>query len=493
MARFNLKMLKRNATVNRAGGKAFTQSPELRLASLLLSSFAQDQFYRSAEQSFDELKQLLTEVDPAFAARAAVYARHEFGMRSITHVLAAELAPYASGKPWAKGFYDRIVRRPDDMTEILAYYFAQEGNKTVPNALRVGFARAFDRFDGYQLAKYRKGGKQVKLVDVVNLVHPVPTQRNAKVLQELVDGTLRSTETWESKLSRAGQVATTEQERDELKGRAWADLLRDNKLGYFALLRNLRNLMAQAPELLSEVCDQLTDRQRIKRSLVLPFRFTAAMRAAQEATVELPAGATHGKTEVLRALNRAVDLALDNVPRFPGKTLVILDDSGSMTWSKNRNGKSPMEIGSLFAAILLKSNDADLIRFSSEASYRRFNPDDATLSIAERLVAGAAAGGTNMEAALKTANRSYDRIVLLSDMQAWMQEQGTTRAFADYRKRHRANPFVYSFDLQGYGSLQFPEERVFCLAGFSDKVFDILRLLETDRDALVRTIENVSL
>jgi hypothetical protein len=52
---------------------------------------------------------------------------------------------------------------------------------------------------------------------------------------------------------------------------------------------------------------------------------------------------------------------------------------------------------------------------------------------------------------------------------------------------------VYSFDLQGYGSLQFPEQNVFALAGFSDKVFDLMQLLETDRIALIREIEKSEL
>jgi 60 kDa SS-A/Ro ribonucleoprotein len=93
MARFNLFTRKRNQTVNLAGGNAFAQSPKMQLASLLLTSFAQDQYYRSANQSFDELKALLAKVEPEFAAKAAIYARTVYGMRSITHVLAAELAP----------------------------------------------------------------------------------------------------------------------------------------------------------------------------------------------------------------------------------------------------------------------------------------------------------------------------------------------------------------------------------------------------------------
>lgn len=78
-------------------------------------------------------------------------------------------------------------------------------------------------------------------------------------------------------------------------------------------------------------------------------------------------------------------------------------------------------------------------------------------------------------------------------MQGWMGVGTPGGVFAQYKKRNETNPFVYSFDLAAYGSLQLPESKVFCLAGFSDKVFDIMKLLESDRRALVNTIRAVPL
>ena len=120
MSRFNTNSGKSRIT-NLAGGEAYKSSPELSLVSILLTSFAQDQYYRSADDTFEELKSLLKSVDPVFAAKAAVFARNEFGMRSISHVLAAELSPMITGKEWARSFFNRIVRRPDDMIEIRSY------------------------------------------------------------------------------------------------------------------------------------------------------------------------------------------------------------------------------------------------------------------------------------------------------------------------------------------------------------------------------------
>ncbi len=486
MALFNFKTSVGNKTRNFAGGHAFVQTPQIQLVSILLTSFAQDQFYRTATSTFDDIIKLLPMVDAQFAAKAAVFARNEYGMRSITHVLAAELAAHASGQPWSKSFYDRIVRRPDDMLEIAAYYFGK-GGKTLPNAMKKGFASAFARFDAYQLARYRGEQKAVKLVDLVNLVRPVPNERNALALKQLVQGELKSQATWEAKLSKAGQMAETDGEKGELKAAVWVELLQDGKLGYPALLRNLRNIAEQAPDMTGEVVRQLTNRARIRQSMVLPFQFLSAIDAINDLN-------TGNKRAILHALNQALELSLDNVPRFEGRTLVVLDDSGSMTGGRRvYASRTPIQIGALFAAALFKANDADLMRFSDDASYVRENPSDSLSGIADRLVKNARSAGTNFHAVFLALNKQYDRIIILSDMQGWMQGGAPTTSFTEYRRKHAANPFVFSFDLQGYGSLQFPEQNVFAVAGFSDKVFDIMQLLETDRLALIREIEKVEL
>ena len=108
------------------------------------------------------------------------------------------------------------------------------------------------------------------------------------------------------------------------------------------------------------------------------------------------------------------------------------------------------------------------------------------------------AAGTNFNSVFDRARKAYGRIVILSDMQGWLAGGykiggAPTEAFARYRRRTGADPQVYSFDLQGYGTLMFPERNVYALAGFSEKVFDVMAMLERDREALVHEIEAVQL
>lgn len=475
--RFNLApLLPRHRTLNRAGGDAFVVDDRFALASLVLTSFVQNQPYRSASGAMDETRRLIAAIpDKRFAAQTALYARDRFGLRSISHVVAAEIARNVKGEPWTKAFFDRLVVRVDDVTETLALYLATYG-RPIPNSLKKGLGAALARFDAHALAKYRAEGKSLSLVDAVNLLHPPHTD----ALGALVRGTLAPAETWETRLSAAGQA--DEGIVEAAKADAWADLVGSGRIGYFALLRNLRNLMTQAPEVLDDALALLVDEQRIRGSRVLPFRYATAMQEIGKTG--------HVRTrDVLAALSAALDTSLANVPALPGRTLVALDDSGSMA------GR-PIQIASVFAAVLAKRSGADLVRFSDDAAYVPYLPSEPTATLAQRLVDGARMAGTNFHAPLVLATRAraaYDRIVVLSDMQGWIGHNAPTSTLAAYEKATKVRPFVYSFDVAGYGSLQLPQERVFCLAGVSEKVFDVMGLLEEDRHALVNAISAIPL
>ncbi len=479
MSRFNMPVSTANRTVNYAGGEAFTQDPKLELASLLLTSFLKDQHYRSGDETVERIRELIDQLpDKSFAAKAALYARTKYGMRSVSHVVAREIAR-VSGASWTARFFDKIVYRPDDLTEILSLYWAtNNGKKTIPHAMKKGFAAALHRLDGYQLAKYRGQQKAVKLVDATNLFHPQATE----ALTALIEDRLKSTDTWESKLTQAGQMAETEDRVAELKSEAWAELIRTRKIGYFALLRNLRNLLEQCPEVIDEAVAMLTDERLISTSLVLPFRYTTAI----DALMQAEGVDTLKVRQVIQAINRAVDISLKNVPHFPGRTLVALDTSSSMMGQ-------PIKIGALFAAILYKANAADLMTFDESARCVNLNPSDSTLSLAGMIERGATGGGTNFHAIFHEATKAYDRIIILSDMQGWIGYDAPTASFEAYKRRTKANPHVFSFDLQGYGTLQLPQPQVYCLAGFSEKTLDLMKMLEEDRHALVRQIEAVEL
>lgn len=479
MSKFNTKKIS-TKTVNLAGGEAFQESPKLELVSILLTSFVKDSFYRSEKGGIKQLKDVISQIgDKKFVGKAAVYARNKFGMRSISHLVAAELAEQVKGQEWTKAFFDKVVHRPDDMTEILALYRKNTDTNSITNPMKKGFASALQRFDEYQLEKYLRDNSEVNLLDVVNVSHPAHTV----AIKKLIKGTLKKAATWENKLSEAGREAEDEEDKAELKGAAWAKLIETRRLGYFALLKNLRNIIKDAPDSLDDALEMLTDKTLIKKSLVLPFRYTTAYQ-------EIANAGLSGKLsrQVLGALNQAVDIAVSNVPELPGNTAVVLDISGSM-------GGKPIQIGSLFAAVLAKANNADIYTFASRAHSFNYNREDSTITIADQLVKffHEHSGGTDFNIIFPYLKQSYDRVIILSDMQGWIGYYNPTKTLRAYETKYDVKPWVYSFDLAGYGTLQFPEARVAALAGFSEKIFDVMKLVEQDKQALINEINKVIL
>ena len=243
------------------------------------------------------------------------------------------------------------------------------------------------------------------------------------------------------------------------------------------------------PEFINQVCNILTNKNRIEKSLVFPFRYLSAYNELNE---------LNGKhvRQVLSSLSEAIDISCRNVPVFDGETLVVADFSGSMGEGVDSfKGKA-----SVLGTVLAKSSNADFMIFGDDAKYVNINTTDSTLSTVQNLLTLNTGNseiqvgyGTNLNSVFQKADKAYNRIVILSDMQAWIGWSAPTLSFACYRYKYNANPYIYSIDLAGYGTLQFPEKKVFCLAGFSDKIFDTMKVMEKDQRTLVNEIEKIEL
>ncbi len=455
MSRFNLTV-KPTATSNRAGGHAYALDDKAALTILAFCSHIKDEFYRSADDTVKELQALASRVEPKFVANLALYTRHEVGNRSVTHLLAGEVSKRVKGETWTKDFFRNIVRRPDDMLEIVGYI---GGEKKLPNAMKKGFAQALQGFSEYQLAKYKAKGKSLNLYDLVNITHPNPTS----AITKLMNGTLKAADTWETAVSAAGSDA-------EKKKDAWKELVMEKKLKPLALLRNINNIVAVADDkMIDELCRQLAAVDKD----VFPFQFFTALK-----------NITTQDRRVLKALSEGCDASLANVPELAGKTLIALDKSGSM------NGR-PLELAIPMASALFKKSNADLVLFDDHRSDIRLLPTDSTIGIMQQIanVAGQRQGGTNFEAILSGISKAYDNIIVLSDMQGWAEQAPMHQSYNQYKARSGANPNLFMFDTNGLGTLKFAQRDVFLLGGVSDKVFDVLNYINK-RDSIVKLVED---
>lgn len=285
--------------------------------SVMANLLWEDEFYESGEKIADRVKNLAARVAPADLAHVAIEAR-ENGLRHVPLLLLTQLAKVGSGDGLVSRTIERVIRRADELAELVSLYWKVNPRKNGKNAplskqMKEGLARAFTKFDEYQLAKYNRDA-DVKLRDVLFLSHAKGKDENQKrVFEKLVSNDLATPDTWETQLSSGkGKRETFER------------LMAEKKLGYMALLRNLRN-MKEAGVPKATVREYLMTRA-FGIDMVFPFRFIAAAKAVPE-------------------WEDIIDEAFLNHmayrQKLPGKTIVVIDVSGSM-YGGNMSAKSDM-------------------------------------------------------------------------------------------------------------------------------------------------------
>lgn len=478
MARFSTRTPSARipTTTNVAGGTSYEIDAKTELTLTVLSSLLKDTYYESSDKRLERIRGLIPQVPIEYVAKLAVYVRKVYGLRSVSHVLAAEVAhdPRAKGSDWLRRMISGVVKRPDDAQEIVAYTVERWG-KPIPNAMKKGLAHRLARFDAYQLGKYKGRGHKVNLYDVVNLVHPPRTE----AIDALMNGTLLAPDTWEVALTAS---------RGEDKGAIWEQLVVDDALPYFATLRNLRNIAEYAPQALPLALTKVSDPNQITESLVMPFRYVTASRAVQQAYDEGKITERQGH-QIMAALTTAIDHSLSNVPEFSGKTLLAIDGSGSMTWTSS--GEQPADNAALFAAAFVKRNpDTTVVVFDNRASVVLCKPHLPVADIAQAIRGKCCGGGTNFDSVFAVVNPSdYDRAIFLTDQETWGHsrsplgynpwDEDMRRFEPGYARALREIEQVIIWDLTGYGNLSMPKDKHIGLGGFSDRCFDLLKVLDT--------------
>lgn len=313
MARLNVP---RSSVRTHEGGKAKHINAEQQLRrSVMACMLWEDQFYEDGRTIADRITETIPMVEPEKVAQIAIDARGKMKLRHVPLLIAREMARLPKHKAFVSYVLGEVIQRPDELTEFLAIYW-KDGKQVLSGQVKKGLAKAFVKFNAYQLAKYNRGDA-IKLRDVLFLCHAKPVDKEQEdVWKKLVDGTLETPDTWEVALSSGGD-----------KRKHWERLLGENKLGALALLRNLRNMHTVGVD-----TGLIRNALRLcKADRVLPFRFISAARYAPQWEPEL-------EELMLKCLGVQ--------DKIPGHTVMLLDVSGSM---KNQvSGRS--EISRLDAA-----------------------------------------------------------------------------------------------------------------------------------------------
>jgi hypothetical protein len=493
------------------GGAGYVHDAKSELFLLAVANFVgEDTFYEKAadrDRRYANLVQAVAVADPEWTGRFLRWLRSEANMRSASLIGALEAAKamLAANIPGARGIVNSVLQRADEPGEALAYWTSTSG-RAVPKPVKRGIADAVARlYTQRSLLKYDTASHAFRFADVIDLVHPAPAAdkpwqgdlfthaldrrhcrdtdtpaalttlaANAALRRAAVDdpsvlldaaALARAGMTWEDALSLAGASLD--------KARLWTALI--PTMGYMALLRNLRNFdQAGVPdEVATEVATTLADPAQVARSRQLPYRFLAAYEQAPS-------------LRWAQALDQALQLALANLPALPGRSLILVDTSSSMSslGFSARSTMSPVKAAAVFGVTLAaRGEQVDLHGFADGVFRHKVPAGASVIREVDRFVnrVGEVGHGTRIAESVKATLRGHDRVFVISDMQTFAPGPHTGNV-TDVVPR--TTP-LYGFNLGGYRKTAFDTGTTNRIefGGLTDATFRMIPLLEAGRNA----------
>lgn len=423
-----------NTSTNFGGVAVPTISVESQLTRLTLAHMLyENQFYIDGIASADLMKSLVTKADPKFVSALAKEARTRFKLRHVPLLLARELA--RTGRISANDLND-VIQRPDEMSEFLSIYW-KDGKTPLSNQVKKGLGKAFSKFNEYQLAKWDKNSSAISMRDVMFLTHPKPVdQAQAILFNKVANKALETPDTWETNLSAGADKKET-----------FERLMADKKLGALAFLRNLRN-MVQAGISESTIRGYSSTLDVTK---VLPFRYVAAARIMPQFE------------DMLEAMMLK---SLEVHEKLPGKTVLLIDVSGSMFGAKV-SGKSDLDRFDAAAALAVLCREiceeVEIYSFSNQCVRV---PARRGFALIEAINRSQSHSGTDTGGAVRSvnANTKYDRCIVFTD------EQSQTSVSKPKGAGYVVNVAAYQ---NGINSGDWTT-----ITGFSEAIIDYIQLFE---------------
>ena len=482
------------------GGTVWKPDPKTQLyLKAATFMFGEDAYYQSHQSRLDTFKEIfdpIAKIDPNFVLDLVYYMRHELHVRTASVWMLVRLAYLnrETGMIKRKDFAD-CIGRADEILEALA--ISNDLNKEfqfkskMPNMVRHGLNLAFARFTPYQIMKYRSSKNKVAMRDAIKLLHPAPNSPELdQAYRNCIDNTAGefSENTWENIISLRG---SNQQSWDE------AVVV----MPYMATLRNLRNIISNCSDASFELAmRRIRDPDLIKRSKLYPFRFWTALEQIEVITHHREDYLTFEENERISharsIVSHALEQSADNLPRIEGRTLVIVDISGSM--SKHISTKSTVacrDIARIMGAIAHKIfPQSRLCVFAEGYDYIQLDRDMTITDRVKKIMEIEPGGATYIEPVFRDLVRgheAYDRIVVLSDMQ--IADSNMEDTWNRY-KEIAPNCKLYSVDLVGYTDIIVRQNRykimdvrtisdpnVYPIAGWSEGIFKYIAAMEESR------------
>lgn len=371
------------------GGVATRTGAENELRrSVLTCMLWENTFYETGTEIASRIGDLASQVEPEVVAKLAIEARDKMQLRHVPLFLVRVLASRRGNGKLVAETLEHVVQRADEIAEFMKMYWTPK-KTPISAGVKKGLARAFEKFNEYQLAKYDRA-QEVRLRDVMFMVHPKPvTDEQARMWKRLAAGELEIPDTWETELSSGKD-----------KKQTFERLIVEGKLGGLALLRNLRGMLAAG-------VDEGLIKERLQKGCgrALPFRFITAARYAPRLESEIEA---------------AMLMGVEGVEELKGRTGLLVDVSGSMDWGITGKSETTRIDAACGLGILLReiAEDIEVATFSNEVV---IVPSRRGFALRDAITGSQGHGGTELKKALTTLQRQWDdvdRVIVITDEQS---------------------------------------------------------------------------
>jgi 60 kDa SS-A/Ro ribonucleoprotein len=384
---------KRASLVTHEGAPArhITVLAQLR-RSVLSCLLWESEFYEDGEEIGKRIADLTVQCIPEDVVALAIEAREQMHLRHVPLLLLRELArhPRMKERPQLLSkAMARVLQRADEPAEFLALYW-KDRKQPLSKQVKRGLAWSMRRFSEFELAKYNRDA-EVTPRDVLFMSHAKPKDdAQAEVWKKLAANELAIPDTWEVQLSAGADKKET-----------FERLIREKKLGYFALIRNLRN-MEQAGVDVQLIRNAILDRKGGAEK-ILPFRYIAAARYAKQFEPQL---------------DSAMQAALAELPKLAGTTIVLVDNSGSMAARLSR--KSDMTRADAAAGVAIVARGVcEAVRIFAFSDNCVEVPPRTGMALRDAIHAATRMGSTQLGAAVKmVSDLSHDRLIVVTDEQS---------------------------------------------------------------------------
>lgn len=361
----------------------------------------------------------------------------------------------------------------------------------------------------------------------------------------------------EKEMTKAGQTTKDMTEKDKLEAKKEAiTSVIDNVKGMpiMNLLRNLRNILLYAPDKVKDVCEQLVIKDKIINSRLLPFRFATAYAEIEKMEYDIESSSDksaikfetekavnnctetefeQNKERILESIEKAIEISCLNIPKLEGNVAILVDDSGSMrgdagfgssrvsAFSKTKTSM----VAHLFASMVMSRQENvyvglfgdTLLNVPVKRDMRLLDYTTWHYNEGEKCGGATEQGIYDFMTQVVKEKKKIDNIIVFSDCQignkntkgygnndkyftAWYGMDTSARSkhfhevFKEFRKINpNSNFIVVNLRQNGSTSVFDRSQRILNIAGWSDKIFDVITSQCKGWDAVLKEIETIEI